>query len=594
MPESGIITEMIKKWHNLPEGSWRLAYWWEPSPADTFYQGMDSHYVGYAPTIIHFLMGSYNYPQNGPAQFGVKLKKPFREYDNEDCMYGSPAISEKFLRGSRFLLVIFDGEPFVAEGAIEKKYYKGKYSQQIDRMFKATDVPHFGKLYQGKLMQFEGNLDKATDIFLKEAAKWCNLDIDVLEGMYKASGLYSPALKVPDDSGNTPLHRKMRKLLLNRKVYHHNEVPGYISLRYKLRMNLVTGRPELFDPDENTFLPMEDTMLNSIYCDLKWNGSKMSMSDLRYLIGSDYLETYHPFKEYFTELSHYDPDEEPDFISELAAEVNAEDPDYWIWCLRKWMVGVVATALNRKATNHQVLVLSGPQGCGKSQFLLRLIPELLDGYMYSGQIDPSNKDSKAYLAEKLLINLEELDHISGKQEAELKSLITETQVDYRRPYDKYSKIYNRHASFCSSVNHESVLSDSTGSRRFLIVKVDDINYQHSVNMDRVWAQAYHLYKDGFQYWFDGADNKRINAANEDYQIRSVEEELLLERYKPASSSDPLNQEMTATEMLKILLDNTPRGNDGSAIRLGKALSKHGFTYKMISGRKKWIVRRQGC
>lgn len=240
-----------------------------------------------------------------------------------------------------------------------------------------------------------------------------------------------------------------------------------------------------------------------------------------------------------------------------------------------------------------MLVLSGPQGTGKSTFLEKLLPTDLDGYMYSGQIDPSNKDSKAYLAEKLIINLEELDHISGTKEAELKSLITETIVDYRRPYDTFSKVYPRHASFCSSVNHESVLGDSTGSRRFLIVKVTSIKYQHTVDMDRVWAQAYHLFQNDFRFWFDSKDNDRIHAANEDYQIRSVEEELLLEEFEPAPKSNSTTRDMTSTEILKDLYGNKlPNHSHGAAIRLGKALAKHNFVSKKVSGQKKWIVKRK--
>lgn len=531
-----------------------------------------------------------------PLEFGVKLQKPFRKYENNnDCRYGGPSITELFIEDNMFLLVIFDGQPYVVDGAVEQGYYKTKYSEAIGRMLEGTKVPHFSNLYKGSLREYEGDLEKATEAFLSEAAKWCNLDIKVLEGMYKASQLYDSSLDIPDEKGITPLHRKMRMVLLDRRIYHYNDVRGYIDLRYKLRLNLVTGRPELFDAKEQTFFPLEDSMLNTIYWENKQAGSTMSMSDLRYLIGSDFLEEFHPFKVYYEGLAPYDAETEPDHIELLANQVDAEDADYWIWCLRKWLVGVVATALVRKLTNHQVLVLSGPQGTGKSTFLEKLLPPALEGYMFSGQIDPGDKDSKAYLAEKLLINLEELDHISGKKEAELKSLITETKVDYRRPYGTYSKSYPRHASFCSSVNHEAVLSDSTGSRRFLMIKIKAINYSHSISMDRVWSQAYSLFKSGFQYWFDAKDNDRINVSNEDYQIMSVEEEMLLNEYDQASSTDPMGRAITPTELLKRLYDSKlPTNSHGAKIRLGKALVKHGFISKKIKGQKKWIVKQKHC
>ncbi len=43
----------------------------------------------------------------------------------------------------------------------------------------------------------------------------------------------------------------------------------------------------------------------------------------------------------------------------------------------------------------------------------------------------------------------------------------------------------------------------------------------------MYTQALHLFNNGFRYWFDKEETKAITANNEQYQLRSPEEELLL-------------------------------------------------------------------
>ena len=145
----------------------------------------------------------------------------------------------------------------------------------------------------------------------------------------------------------------------------------------------------------------------------------------------------------------------------------------------------MATVLDDRVSNHQVLVLSGAQGSGKTTFLQGLLPPSLPSYIYSGPIDPTSKDSLSLLAECFLINLDELDSLSRSKEAALKELITKDTIKYRRPYGTYHENYIRKASFTGSVNHESVLSDSSGSRRFLVHKTLSVDYTHDVDLDSV-------------------------------------------------------------------------------------------------------------
>ena len=77
----------------------------------------------------------------------------------------------------------------------------------------------------------------------------------------------------------------------------------------------------------------------------------------------------------------------------------------WQTSFRKWFVSMVASWLNPKVVNHQMLVLIGPQGIFKSTWLDALIPDELVNYRcrQSG-MNFSDKDEMLRCTEFALIN----------------------------------------------------------------------------------------------------------------------------------------------------------------------------------------------
>jgi len=271
--------------------------------------------------------------------------------------------------------------------------------------------------------------------------------------------------------------------------------------------------------------------------------------------------------------------------------VKAKDQSYWEWCLRKWLVALVASVKEEEVVNQTVLILQGGQGVGKSTFLLGLAPEELTDYVFSGNLNPNNKDSIIQLSETIICQLDELETLTKYKEGALKELITKSEIRVRRPYARYADKLTRFASLCGSINQGTMLHDPTGSRRFLIHQVYDINYQHDINMTKVYSQALHLYKKGFKYWFDGKEIQQINRHNKQFETQSVEEELLLEHFEKAEKGDDKANKYTATQILEKLHEGKlPSNSHGASIRLGQALSKHNFYNTRSKGSTYWWVR----
>ncbi|MBS7332910.1 MAG: virulence-associated E family protein [Weeksellaceae bacterium] len=348
----------------------------------------------------------------------------------------------------------------------------------------------------------------------------------------------------------------------------------FLNKRYNFRYNIVTGKLEYKKVRNQMYKPITDFVENSILREVLKAKVKCSIQGLRYLLLSDYVEQFDPFKEYFTTLAEIN--QEIDYITELANTITTTNQELWIECFKKWFVAMVACVTNEKVVNQTVIVFSGKQGIGKTTWMEKLVPKPLKEYLFSGTINPNNKDTLIHLAECMLINLDELENLNKTEIGSLKEIITKSHIRMRKAYGHNNETLPRRASFAGSVNTAQFLNDTTGSRRFLCFEVEHIEYHHSVNLDNCYKQALHLIDEGFRYWFNNEEIKNINQNNEQYQIKSPEEELLLTWFEKADK-ETANAFLNATQIAtRLAFFSNININSGTVNQLGKALKKHGF------------------
>lgn len=353
-----------------------------------------------------------------------------------------------------------------------------------------------------------------------------------------------------------------------------DRVENFLNNRYNFRYNTVLGKLEYKTLKGKSWKPITDFKENSILREIQKAKVKCSINSLRNLLHSDFCEMYDPFQDYFENLVVYTGDK--DHIEELAMTITTTKPDLWKECFKKWFVAMVACVIDEKQVNQTVIVFSGKQGLGKTTWIEKLMPKPLKEYIFSGTINPSNKDTLIHLAECMLINLDELENLNKTEIGSLKELITKTHIRMRKAYGHNNENMPRRASFAGSVNTAQFLNDTTGSRRFLCFEVENIEYTHNIDIHKVYAQALQLYKSGFRHWFNQEEIKEINANNEQYQLRSPEEELLLTWFESATK-ETAQYFLNTTQILQMI---TNRANlnisDASVAKLGKALRKHGY------------------
>ena len=360
------------------------------------------------------------------------------------------------------------------------------------------------------------------------------------------------------------------------------EVKEYLDAYYEFRRNLLTAELEVnVISSKEGFKTLDEPVLNTLYLLLQVNGYNVSMNKLISVLNSHLVQSYHPIKEYFKGLTSYDGH---DYIGDLAKTIKITDlksegielRNLWRTYLEKWLIGCVATATSSRA-NHLCLVLVGKQGKGKTRWLNRLCPKSMQNYLVCSHINPSLTDNNTanYLAEKWFINIDDqLETIFGKDFNSMKAIITAPSVTNRKAYARLTLKRDRVASFMGSVNSPKFLTD-TENRRYLVFSTDSIDYEHTIDVDKVWSQAYYLLKQKKPYWFNGEEIKQLNCVNEIYRQSSPEEEWLMKLFEPANKNNSNAMFLMTSDILSRIKVYSGLSNP-SIKKISAAMDKFGF------------------
>lgn len=305
-----------------------------------------------------------------------------------------------------------------------------------------------------------------------------------------------------------PLPRSVRKKEKENDSSHKKatveEMEEFINGYMKFRMNMLTHQIEIqLIADAYTDRPeasachwqrLTDHIENSLWCAMQHHGMAVNLNELHTLLGSDFVKEYHPLKEYLDGLPPWDG--ETDYIGRLAAMVHvkesphsplqqdksrerndlSETPVRFADILKRWMVSMIAAALDETVVNQVILTLIGRQGSYKTSFMQHILPPVLSEY-YTTKSNSSRmtKDDLFTMTENLVINLEEIDTMPPSELNQLKAMVTQRYVDERRAYGR-NKVHLPHvASFVATGNNLQFLTDDTGNRRWLPFEVEDID-----------------------------------------------------------------------------------------------------------------------
>lgn len=310
----------------------------------------------------------------------------------------------------------------------------------------------------------------------------------------------------------------------------------FMTRRYHLRINKMNGDIEYLDRSEISFNYQAYSRMarNSICLEAREEGLDVWDKDVERYVYSNRISTFHPIEDYFEMLPTWDG---TDHIRALAARIPTSKRA-WKDRFFRWFLSMVAhwLQLDTEHANSGTPLLVGGQGCGKSTFCLNILPPVLRKY-YTDSVDFSKRrESELALHRYALINIDEFDSIKSSQQSYLKHILQKAVVNTRLPYQASQQQLRRYATFIATSNNFDLLTDPTGSRRFLCVEVEGrIDYLQPIDYEQLYAQAKTLLMQGERYWFTPQEECEISNDNRLFQQIPIEEQLFLQYYTPAEN-----------------------------------------------------------
>tara|TARA_Y100000004_G_scaffold61147_1_gene68459 strand:- start:2125 stop:4278 length:2154 start_codon:yes stop_codon:yes gene_type:complete len=307
----------------------------------------------------------------------------------------------------------------------------------------------------------------------------------------------------------------------------------------------------------------------------------------------DYLKIlareYNPVKEWIQSKPWDGTSRLQTFLDSIVSDDSEELKEM---LMKKWLISCVAAACEPNGVELEgILVFQGAQGLGKTLWFKRLADYDRGWLLEGATLNPSDKDSVKRAVSHWIVELGEIESTFKKSDIDqLKAFVTAKSDELRLPYDRAFTIYQRRTAFFASVNAKEFLTDTSGNRRFWTISVKDINVNHGVDMQQLWAEvAETMYTPGQKNWYLSPDEREmLHESNELYRTHSSVEDLIMQHVKFGSTAVAPVQ---VTQLLRDLGISNPRMPDIK--EAARVLTNMGLQPRRSNGKKVYDLDYEG-
>lgn len=357
-----------------------------------------------------------------------------------------------------------------------------------------------------------------------------------------------------------------------------------LEMHYEFRMNSISGELQFRrrNLEQKVFQKLEDRDKKTM-CELAVDsGLGLFDKDVSRFLGSSRIELFDPIYDFIDTLPEWDgEDRRTPLLQSITSDYSNMINDLSIW-LRAMMVQWMGR--NMLYGNSIMPVLIGPQGCGKTTFCKRLVPDELSEY-FNDQISfKTEKDINSALTRYVLVIVDEFDSLSRGRHPQLKYLLTKTDVKGFKPYARTVTCQRRIGSFIATTNEPHPLTDQTGNRRFVCIPVTNIDNEPRINYPQFYAQIKHEVLSGMQSYFTDEDNKRIEVWNKRFlKVMDLQSMIsnVFEKPQNCYGAPKMMLLPIAKEINKAYPNYLLTGNSLEA--LGRTLTKMGYVRNRTGG-----------
>ena len=389
-----------------------------------------------------------------------------------------------------------------------------------------------------------------------------------------------------DMDAGKPMSQMTEKQRIARKVR------DFFNRRYDLRYNEMKRMEEFRAKGHENWpwQPLTDRDLRRIAHEEMIDAGAAWSIDIEMYVRSSLIKNYNPIHEFLSGCGAWNG--KYDYIGDLARRVP-NNFEQWEPFFHRWFLGMVAQWLgrNRDFGNSVVPMLIGAQGTHKTTFCKHIIPRGLREY-YIDDIKMDNAEQvERMLGRMALVNIDEYNAKSSREQAKIKRILTEKDVQVRRMRSEHYEMMPRMASFIATTNERQPLNDPTGSRRYLCVEVTGIiDTETAINYQQLYAQAVYELKKKTPWYFTQEEENVIITHNMQFQNMSTTEILLSTYYEPAERRKEYF--VRAIDILNDLQDKALGTDRPNMKQMTLALKAGQYIYGAYKGVRGWYVKKR--
>ena len=382
----------------------------------------------------------------------------------------------------------------------------------------------------------------------------CNTLIQQLEAQNQLLHQNLDLATTTKDAGEQSRYEQ-RKMGFLRPI---REMADFVSREFEFRHNVIRDSYEYRRRGDGTgeWLPVDERQMNTIMNRVQDDGRVYCLKSLvQQRIRSEMARDYHPVAEWLDSVRGTWDGE--DRVGPLAARINSTD--YCQRMLRIWLRAVVAQWLgidDRHANAVMLLLVSPQQGLHKSTFFHELLPDELESYYTDDFNLASKSNAERKLVEFALVNIDEFDKLPVKKMPDLKTLMQTLRPSFVKAYKTNFNQLPRIASFVGTSNSRQLLSDRSGSRRFLILEPDGLIDVEGIDHRQLYAQLVSEVEQGERYYYTKEEEQEMQRTNEQYYRPNPLEELFQRFFRaPEEGEEPL--QLSASQLMAQLQRRSP-------------------------------------
>lgn len=252
--------------------------------------------------------------------------------------------------------------------------------------------------------------------------------------------------------------------------------------------------------------------------------------------------SFHPIREFLSGLPEWDGVKRVDTL--LIDYLGAEDNSYTRAVIRKTLCAAVARVMTPGIKFDTMLVLSGPQGIGKSTIISKLCGEWFNDSLLLS--DTKDKTAAEKLQGFWILEIGELAGLKKTEIETLRGFISRQNDVFRASFGRRATPHLRQCIFIGTTNAEhGYLRDTTGNRRFFPVKVTGLSDKKSWNLtkseiEQIWAEVLVYYTNNESLILD-AETEKLAKKLQREAMETDEREGMVREYLDALLPDNWNE-----------------------------------------------------